>query len=336
MGNWKWAAVAFGALCAIGVACSDDSAEVGSTQSSSGGNVNSGGNGTGGAGATSAGGGSVGGAAGVGGSGAGQGGIALPTREAPCGNQTYDCGDLEDNDGDGLVDSQDPDCLGPCDNTEDSYYPNLPGMSGQNCDIDCFWDQGQGHDENCYWDHHCDPFADTSNAVVHPQTECAWDSAANGPVGGETFPPSPLTCDEMFTMQPQMCLDECKPLAPNGCDCFGCCELTPGVTVWLGSVDATDAGSCTVEAVGQADFFDKCHPCTQVPGCNNPCEHCEICINKPILPPDCFPGSGGGGQGGSGGAPQECPVGQQACGLPGQPACPSGHFCITGCCVPLN
>jgi len=316
-------------VCAIIVSslgCSDDSAEVGSSQTSS----DATGSGATGGGAT--GGGVTGG--GATGGGATGGGLPAPTEEAPCGNQLYDCGDLIDNDNDGLIDYQDPDCLGPCDNTEDSYYPDLPGQSGQNCDLDCFWDTGQGHNWDCYWDHHCDPNADTSNATINPQPLCAWDSATDGSVDGQSFSPSPYTCDEMYNSQPQSCLDQCKPLAPNGCDCFGCCELTPGVTVWLGSVEeGTNAGSCTIDAIGQPDFLERCHPCVQVPGCDNPCEVCEICINKPVLPPECFPGGEGGG--GAGGAPQDCPPGQQACGLPGQDPCPSGFYCITGCCVPL-
>jgi len=61
-----------------------------------------------------------------------------PTEIAPCGNKVYECGDLEDNDGDGLIDSQDEHCLGPCDNTEDSYYADIPGMTGGPCKSDCF------------------------------------------------------------------------------------------------------------------------------------------------------------------------------------------------------
>src|SRR5262245_61938365 len=45
---------------------------------------------------------------------------------APCGAHVYECGDTIDNDHDGLIDSQDPDCLGPCDNTENSFYGGIP------------------------------------------------------------------------------------------------------------------------------------------------------------------------------------------------------------------
>jgi hypothetical protein len=297
----------------VATACSDESAEVGgpggtATASGSGGSTSSG-------------------TAGGGGGTAGSGNFIPPppTEKAYCLNQLYECGDLEDNDGDGLIDYQDPDCLGPCDNTEDSYYPDLPGESGQDCDLDCFWDTGLGHEELCYWDHHCDPYADTTNPAVNPQDLCAWDTAANGPVDEQTFPPSPYNCDDMFTSQPQECIDDCMPLAPNGCDCFGCCELPAGSGsyVWLGSYDESKAGTCTL-----ADVLDAtmCKPCTPVPGCNNPCEHCELCLGKTELPADC--GEGGG-------PPQQCDPELQPCGLAGQDPCPSNHYCITGCCQPI-
>jgi hypothetical protein len=50
----------------------------------------------------------------------GTGGVPPPTEGAPCDRQVYQCGDLIDNDGDGLIDALDPDCLGPCDDNEGS------------------------------------------------------------------------------------------------------------------------------------------------------------------------------------------------------------------------
>lgn len=50
--------------------------------------------------------------------GGGPDGNADSTGTVPCPKQVYQCGDLIDNDGDGLIDAEDPDCLGPCDDTE--------------------------------------------------------------------------------------------------------------------------------------------------------------------------------------------------------------------------
>ena len=337
---WLFAVLSAGML--VAAACGDSS----ETQQQTGSGAGTGtGTGTGtGQGGSGTGTGQGGSGTGQGGSGTGTGtgtGLPDPTEEAPCGNQLYDCGDLIDNDNDGLTDYQDPDCLGPCDNTEDSFFPDLPGTPGQKCDLDCFWDTGQGHEEDCYWNHQCDPYANDMSSVytgvVNPQTDCSFSgSEAAQQALVPPNDPGSQTCNEMFTMQSQMCLDECRPLAPNGCDCFGCCELG-GQYVWVGSLDESDDGSCDVTDVGTAAFLEECHPCTPVPGCNNPCDTCELCIGKTTLPPECFGDGGGGpgGGGGSGGAPQDCPEGQQACGLPGQDPCPSGNYCITGCCVPL-
>src|SRR5690606_13457059 len=101
------------------------------------------------------------------------------------------------------------------------------------------------------------------------------------------------TCDQAFNGQPSTCTDFCLPLAPNGCDCFGCCELPAGTNkfVWLGSRGATGTTQCTPAEVDNPEI---CHPCTPVPGCYNPCDTCEVCIGKPLPPPECFEGEGGG------------------------------------------
>jgi hypothetical protein len=157
----------------------------------------------------------------------------------------------------------------------------------------------------------------------------------------------------MYTTQTQACMDYCGPLTPNGCDCFGCCELPAGSGdfVWLGSEDGNGNGSCTI-----ADINDptKCEPCLPVQACLNNCEYCEVCIGKPTIPEECLPGGTGGATsvgaggtgagsgvggtsvGGAGGTPSmQCPTGVQPCGQPGELPCSTQFYCITGCCQPL-
>lgn len=261
--------------------------------------------------------------------------INPPTEIAPCGNQIFECGNLIDDDMDGLLDSVDPDCLGPCDNTEDSYYPDLPSNTNNSCKLDCYWDSGDGSgDDDCYWSHECDTHEVDPNYYPTPwlNNNCAYVGT------GTTINPPGQTCGALYAAQSQQCLDSCLPLTPNGCDCFGCCELPAGsgMYVFTGSVGANEDSECTL-----ADVLDptKCHPCDPVPGCLNTCEPCEICIGQPEPDPSCNPGEGGGGAGaggsGSGGGPggSQCAPGIQECGLPGQPACPGGFSCITGCCM---
>ncbi len=175
-----------------------------------------------------------------------------------------------------------------------------------------------------------------------PNTKCPYDANANIPGSG-------LGCNQLSQTQSQTCADVCGPLTPNGCDCFGCCELPAGSGkfVWLGSEDeATGQGSCSIAVVNDPT---KCEPCVPVPGCYNDCGICELCLGKdPADIPDwCNPGSGGGGAGGAGGGmggvgggtggtgSGQCPTGVQPCGLAGQDPCGVDFYCITGCCQPI-
>lgn len=250
-----------------------------------------------------------------------------PTEISECQGHVYECGDLVDNDNDGLIDYQDPDCLGPCDNTEDSLFGGIPGQNASPCTQDCYFDQdtGQGNDQ-CYWSHWCDPNSVAPNYYPEPQNGavCAYDETKMVPVSNGP----PQSCADLYEAQSQNCYDYCGPLTPNGCDCFGCCDLSggQGKYVWLGSVGVNGDTVCTYD---QLDNPDVCHPCLPVKSCLNECDPCELCIGKTELPPECDPGEGG-----AGGAPPsgQCPEGVQACGLPDQPPCPSGQYCITGCC----
>ncbi|MEQ9075598.1 MAG: hypothetical protein RLP09_17210 [Sandaracinaceae bacterium] len=236
-----------------------------------------------------------------------------------CQGHLYQCGDTMDNDGDGLADDEDPDCLGPCDNNEGGLFLNIPGGDSAPCRLDCYFDQDQGSgNDQCNWDHRCDP--------LEPDPECAFRDP----------PPPAANCP---AEQAPACAEICSPLVPNGCDCFGCCNLPAGGDRWvfIGSVDESGTPSCTLDAV---EDDARCHPCTPVGNCLNTCEECELCLGRTELPPSCFPSDGGttlpdGGMRPDGGAPPPpvCDDGRQACGVPGTEPCPEGFFCLTGCCT---
>jgi hypothetical protein len=237
-----------------------------------------------------------------------------------------------DDDGDGLIDWQDPDCLGPCDNTEDSFYGGIPGQAGPSCIVDCYWDSnsGSGNDE-CYWNHACDPLSqppDYFARALERRGLQAYDENANTPGTPQ------VVRRAVAGKQSDTCYDVCRPLVPNGCDCFGCCELPGGSGnfVWLGSEDGEGNGSCSL---GNELDTSKCFPCTPVPGCYNDCAPCELCIGKTELPPECYPPDGGTDAGYDGGIEPQCPTGKQPCGLAGQSPCANGYYCITGCCQPV-
>jgi len=308
----------------IAVGCSDGTEGGGASATTQSGSGASGGAGGAGGGVTT----SVGGADG-GGWGPGDGGFVV----TPCTNQVYECGDTIDNDGDGLADWQDPECLGPCDNTEKGLDVGIPGGSGPACDVECFWDSnsGAGNDE-CYWNHQCDPLSVAPN--YYPEWwqpgKCAYDKNAN-------TPGTAMSCDELLVQQSAQCENFCAPLAPNGCDCFGCCVLyKEGVQygpLWLGTEDGLGNFTCSLENIADPK---KCAPCTQVKGaCFNECGKCELCIGKDTLPPECYPPPPDAGTVDSGTPPppEQCETGVQPCGLEGQELCPAGYYCLTGCCI---
>ena len=243
-----------------------------------------------------------------------------------CDGRTTLCGDCMDNDGDGLIDNDDPECLGPCDNYEgEELLSGVGGETGEQCKADCYFDFGNGAgNDDCHWSRSCDP--------LEPKVQCVYDETK---LGGNDCP----------VTQSQLCEDVCTPLTPNGCDCFGCCTFPElaglGPDGGTGYVYIGSESGCTFETVTDPIF---CQACTPAGNCLNTCERCEICLGKPDIPADCFPGTGGsggsGGTGGSGGMAgsgggERCPVGKQVCGLAGDDPCPGGSFCLTGCCTDI-
>jgi hypothetical protein len=258
--------------------------------------------------------------------GAGTGGAGLSTggasagatshacQQTACQGKVYLCGDCVDNDGDQLKDSDDPECTGPCDNTEDSYYGGIPGQNNAPCRQDCYFDQdtGSGNDQ-CFWSHECDPQSVAPEYPPSGDSHCAYQPDAN-------VPGSNSTCDDLQATQASVCLDTCLPITPNGCDCFGCCELPAASNhfVWIGS-SAQNVGSCDTAHLADPS---ACHPCTPVPSCLNACDPCEVCVGRTSPSQDC--GSTNSAR---------CPASVAACGQPGEPACDAGFYCITGCCA---
>lgn len=264
----------------------------------------------------SAGMGAVSGAGGVGvtfggagfGSGNGGGGASSAGGEPPCAptecrGKLYACGDCNDNDDDGLVDALDPACLGPCDDDEVGFSTGLAN-NGAACRQDCYFDgdAGPGNDK-CEWSHQCDPLSVAPSYPPSGEARCGYDPA-----------PSGLDCASASVEQPTACLDSCLPLVPNGCDCFGCCELPArsGQYRYVGA--GRGAASCSLNTLTDAE---ACPPCTPVSGCLNDCELCEACVGSGP-DPSCEPTA-------------TCDVGQDVCDA--TTPCAPGFYCVTGCCV---
>ncbi len=210
----------------------------------------------------------------------------------PCAPGTTQCTNCKDDDGDKAIDWQDPECTGPLDDDEATFATGIPGDNVDPCKQDCFFDGNSGSgDDRCDWNLKCDP--------KNPGApKCPYD-------------PNYKSCP----MQTQPCINFCKPLTPNGCDCFGCCEIPDGDG---GQVFVYLAATCSLSVISDAT---KCPRCTPVQDCFNPCDKCELCLGKATLPPECNEGGTMG-----------CSQGQQACNQ--NMACPLGQYCLTGCCLP--
>jgi cysteine-rich repeat protein len=218
----------------------------------------------------------------------GDGCSAVCQPELKCGGKTYQCGNGIDDDADGKIDLADPECTSPCDDSEKSLQTNLPGQN-LDCKADCYWDANSGAgDDKCLWNLQCDP--EDPGASVN----CPYD------------PGLKMCALEM----PSACLDFCVPLIPNGCDCFGCCQI--GAEFYY----LNSGPNCSI------DNLAACNHCTFFENCNNKCEpeNCELCFGQDIddLPASCK------------GQPT-CEMGQQACQDSSE--CPGGQFCQTGCCA---
>ncbi len=237
-------------------------------------------------------------------------GAAGAPSEAPCvptacRGKLYQCGNCHDDDGDGVADGLDADCLGPCDDDESDLGAGLTTPGAAPCRQDCYFDgdSGAGNDR-CEWSHACDPLSVAPGYPPSGDARCAYEAQAK-PMG--------VDCAALEQQQEPTCLDACLALVPNGCDCFGCCEL-PGRSGNFYFVGGAEGGGCQLDALDDAA---RCPPCTPVDSCRNECEECETCVG---VSPDASCAS-----------PSACPSDSRACDA--TTPCDFGDYCVTGCCV---
>jgi hypothetical protein len=208
---------------------------------------------------------------------------------ARCGSAPCACDDGIDNDHDGLIDGLDPECTGAYDQDEATFATGNPSKI-KNC-RDCFWDEDQG----------------TGNDACRYPSVCLQ--------GVE--PPGNGSCGSCQVAQ--KCVDTCAARTPNGCDCFGCCEVARpnGVTV---RIELSDR--CSLDKI---DDTSACPRCTQSSQCRNPCGRCELCPGRTLqdLPADCRARN----------PPNQCDEGQPVCET--STDCTTDQYCQQGCCFGL-
>jgi len=209
---------------------------------------------------------------------------------ARCGSQPCACDNGLDDDGDGLVDGLDSECTGPYDMDEATFATGEVKDGNPRCS-DCFFDGNAGSgDDGC---------------------QVAASCALNG-----TALDAPRSCNGCTPSGE--CIDNCLSRTPNGCDCFGCCEVRAGASL----VKVLLADSCSLALL---DDEQRCPRCIPSSTCRNECGRCELCPGKTPadLPTDCKQ---------PGGAEYTCDEGQ-ACGKSQE--CTGQSYCVQGCCVPV-
>jgi hypothetical protein len=271
-----------------------------------------------------------------GGGGGDDGGGGTTVDAPPFGGQctpggSVECSDCIDNDMDGKIDGFDPECSGPYDDREDSFATGIPGDNIDATMQDCFFDGNSGAGNDGCNQHVC-CLLQAGGATVNTnddQTECARlapNANASKYVRAECYQPFGST------PVPSKCQMNCGPLAPPGCDCFGCCTvcnasgcrdilLNTAVSPNCDQTNVTDPGPDGVDNTGD----EPCKRCVKNMDCGNPeCDGGDgsSCILCPGQDPSTLPPSCNGNM---------CPPDIMACDAMG--ACPPNTYCSNGCCV---
>ena len=199
------------------------------------------------------------------------------------------CSNGIDDDGDGLIDGFDPECTGPFDDDEGSFATGIPGDNRDPNWQDCFYDGNSGAgDDGCRY-----------------HTDCLTGDAEEGDSRCE------LAAD---------CVEFCRARTPNGCDCFGCCDVTldDGTTIQVAIGE-----SCSLANI---EDTTACPRCIQSTECINECGTCELCPGRELadLPEECYPDPDGG-------MPMYTCDNGVTCATDAD--CGELEFCSLGCCL---
>jgi hypothetical protein len=140
-----------------------------------------------------------------------------------CGAGGCACSNGIDDDGDGLIDANDPECVGDMDNDEATFATGMPGDNRDPKWQDCFFDGNSGAgDDRCRYPTGC-----LTGEI--PQTDAACAIAP-------------------------YCIEHCGALTPRNCDCFGCCTVPNGTS----TVDVLLTKSCTGAKLSDPTACTRC------------------------------------------------------------------------------
>lgn len=214
-----------------------------------------------------------------------------------CGHELCQCNNGIDDDGDGKIDGDDVECTGALDNDERTFSTGIPGDNKDPKWQDCFFDGNSGAgDDRCRYPTGC-----LTGAIPTSDAACA------------------VT---------ETCRERCAPIAPQGCDCFGCCtvRLPTGSTTHL-----LLTSSCTAERLGDHQACVSCTPSDACQG-ENPYPPAPPSTpadaGPPVEPPTSTPPVTPGPDAAPA-PPANCDA-ESACTGPSD--CAISEACVGGCC----
>lgn len=233
------------------------------------------------------------------------------------------CNNCVDDDSDGFIDGADPECTGLNDNDESSFATGIPGDNVDAIMQDCFFDGDSGGGNDGCSQHVCcllEPFVNCCEGNETPQ--------ANNCIAFTGPKYKPEEC-----VATQQCIDNCGPLTPPGCDCFGCCTVCSGgdcVDV-LTNPAIYEEPNCSNNAnpaqgeCCESENLEGCYTCTKSIDCQGgSCDAVpDDCILCPGETADDLPATCNGDQ--------TCPNGAMACQQTSD--CGVDQYCSIGCCV---
>ena len=167
------------------------------------------------------------------------------------------CNNCVDDDHDGKIDGDDPECTGAIDDDEGSFATGIPGDNMDGTWQDCFFDGNSGGgDDGCRYN-----------------TCCLYDPDCPDDPGG---------CSAT-----QGCIDACAPLTPPSCDCFGCCTIcdadgcadiviNPAVAPACDETSIHDPSACPV-CVKNTDCGSQCPADAAECGADVACPDGQFC-----------------------------------------------------------
>ncbi|HEY8145774.1 MAG TPA: hypothetical protein VIG06_24005 [Kofleriaceae bacterium] len=216
-----------------------------------------------------------------------------------CSATNYECNNCVDDDGDDLIDGDDPECTGSIDDDESSFATGIPGDNKDDKWQDCFFDGNSGAgDDNCRW-HTC----------------CALelDKPEDCPVDRKFDPDT--DCPE----QTQECIEYCGALTPPGCDCFGCCTVCDADGCEDIYINPAVSPDCDQDTLHDPEVCMQCNKAADCGG-DEECGGCVLCPGQTEedLPDECD-------------GMNECPGGETPCDVSAD--CGDAQYCSAGCCI---